>query len=422
MCATHLLHNINKHEQLGIQIHAISMDHGLRDESPKELCFIKDEMMKLGIQKTFHDVKLDLSELQPDQPFEELARIKRYDKLHEICQHQEINHLLTGHHFDDDLETFTLRLLDNSGVFGLRGINKISTAPFLSPPYQTMNKVSLIRPLLDFTKDELYQYAKENDIKWVEDHTNKLEITKRNVVRSYIRRNPHRKIELIRCHNQVKNFVDEVENKVNALYHKMKKDGRFSKPTNGFKIKFDKDTIKESSDLVISRFLFKLLYPYSPSLKYHYHFHNLLRKVPLIRDLKPFTLLQLQWTFEDDGNFINIIVKRQTMIGIRQKGSTAIEINLPPAGKTDWFLYDNIYWLKLFNKSSCPKTYILSNLYLKGKLERGIIKDKQILKNHEGLPFIYNKNDPEVEWFFPTDGKENTVCSWMLKHNIYSFD
>lgn len=414
MCLTHMLHKVNKNQKLGIEIHTVSMDHGLRPESSQELNFIGEQVKKLGLYDNFHPEKLDMSKLEPNDAFEEFARMKRYERLHELCSKNDIKFVLTGHHFNDNLETFLMRLLVNSGVFGLRGINEKSVAPFLTPPFQSLHKINLIRPLLGFTKNELYQYAKENDIEWVEDHTNELEITKRNIVRLYLRQNPKTKANLIQLHQQVIEFTNDVEQQVNRIYKSMKQMGNFGLEPKYFQIILDNTILENNSDLVIGRLLFKILYPYSPSQNYHYSFHKLIRVVPKIRNGETFTLLQLKWITKKDGHKTKIMIRRQNA-----ELPMVCDITVEPKSETQWILFDNTYWFKFINTSDSTRQLRLKNLQIKDSLAKNYINNEPI-SHYEGVPFIYNL-DNKKDSYFPTH-KPRKDTQWKLKHNIYEFE
>lgn len=70
--------------------------------------------------------------------------------------------LLTAQHRDDQAETLLLQLLRGSGLSGLAAMPELLELP---PGY-------LARPLLDFTRSEIRQYAERNRIDWVEDPSN----------------------------------------------------------------------------------------------------------------------------------------------------------------------------------------------------------------------------------------------------------
>ena len=100
------------------------------------------------------------------------ARNLRYDWFHELLKTENYNFILTAHHADDNLETFIINLSRGTGLDGLVGI-----------PSQN-DKV--IRPLLTFSRQEIENYAKENDIKWREDSSNASDKYLRNKIRHNI--------------------------------------------------------------------------------------------------------------------------------------------------------------------------------------------------------------------------------------------
>ena len=97
------------------------------------------------------------------------ARELRYNWFHELLKTEKFDYVLTAHHADDNLETFLINLVRGTGLDGLTGI-----------PAQNEN---VIRPLLLFSRQEIEQYAKEDNIDWREDSSNALDKYLRNKIR-----------------------------------------------------------------------------------------------------------------------------------------------------------------------------------------------------------------------------------------------
>ncbi len=97
------------------------------------------------------------------------ARDLRYAWFSEILRDFEYDYLLTAHHLDDDLETFFINLTRGTGINGLTGIPK--------------KNYHIIRPLLNFSREEILKYAEENNFKWREDSSNKKTDYLRNQLR-----------------------------------------------------------------------------------------------------------------------------------------------------------------------------------------------------------------------------------------------
>jgi len=97
------------------------------------------------------------------------ARTLRYNWFEEILSNFSYDYLLTAHHLDDDLETFFINLSRGTGLNGLTGIPK--------------NNQKVVRPLLNFSREEIVDYAEANKLKWREDSTNQKTDYLRNKLR-----------------------------------------------------------------------------------------------------------------------------------------------------------------------------------------------------------------------------------------------
>ncbi|NCT18242.1 MAG: tRNA lysidine(34) synthetase TilS [Flavobacteriaceae bacterium CG_4_8_14_3_um_filter_34_10] len=87
------------------------------------------------------------------------ARELRYSWFVEIANLLKIDFVATAHHLDDDLETFLIHTFRGTGLNGLTGIPKLNG--------------KMIRPLLPFSREEIFSYAEEHNITWREDSSNK---------------------------------------------------------------------------------------------------------------------------------------------------------------------------------------------------------------------------------------------------------
>ncbi|KAK5108989.1 hypothetical protein LTR62_007623 [Meristemomyces frigidus] len=142
------------------------------------------------------------------------ARRLRYQAIGDACRKADINTLLVGHHADDQAETVLVRLTNNylgSGLSGIKahkpvpechgmyGVHESGNPQALSTPAErtagpqrvrsTSNKhhsnthaseriliegggLSISRPLLPYSKDELVSYCMNMGVRWHEDNTN----------------------------------------------------------------------------------------------------------------------------------------------------------------------------------------------------------------------------------------------------------
>jgi tRNA(Ile)-lysidine synthase len=93
------------------------------------------------------------------------ARKLRHEFFARAAQEGKIQTVALAHHADDQVELFFLRLLRGAGGEGLAGMKWQSPSP-------AGKKITLVRPLLDLSKEELRQFAQEKKIQFREDATN----------------------------------------------------------------------------------------------------------------------------------------------------------------------------------------------------------------------------------------------------------
>lgn len=104
------------------------------------------------------------------------ARTLRHDFLARKAVDFNLDRIALAHHQDDQQELFWIRLLRGSSIEGLGGMQFLSASP--SNP-----EVTLWRPLLDFSRQELLDYLQWRDIPFREDKSNQELDPLRNRVR-----------------------------------------------------------------------------------------------------------------------------------------------------------------------------------------------------------------------------------------------
>ena len=197
------------------KLYVISYNHNLRKESLIEVKYVKTISKKLGWEhKT----------LKWSQPAKknilENARIARYQAISNFCKRQNINTLLLGHHLDDLIETFCIRLLKNSRLDGL--------CPMTAS--RKLFNLNLIRPFLQTSKQEMYSYAKLNKIRFFEDPTNKNSNYIRTKIRFLLEKNKNLKYKFSKSVDlfcRLKKYSDNITNKFNLDNIKFEKEGYF---------------------------------------------------------------------------------------------------------------------------------------------------------------------------------------------------
>ncbi|MEO5341382.1 MAG: tRNA lysidine(34) synthetase TilS [Magnetococcus sp. MYC-9] len=145
-------------------------DHGLRADSVEDAGFVAASAAHLGLGCT---VQRWAREPRPGG-VEERARQARYAFLSDCALACGASQVVTGHHRDDQAETFLERLLRGSGVHGLRAM--AASRPLL-------DGVALVRPLLGFDRAELRRWLLALGVTWREDASNRLLTARRNRLR-----------------------------------------------------------------------------------------------------------------------------------------------------------------------------------------------------------------------------------------------
>lgn len=101
------------------------------------------------------------------------ARDFRYDFFEKLVKEHSYDTLLTAHQLNDQLEWFMMQLGKGSGLVELLGMQT----------FTQKDSYTLVRPLLDSSKDELLEYLEKNEIKYFVDESNIDTKYKRNLIR-----------------------------------------------------------------------------------------------------------------------------------------------------------------------------------------------------------------------------------------------
>lgn len=127
-------------------------------DSVEDQRFIQEKAQGYGIP--MHSVSFDTKSYAQTAKLsiQMAARELRYNWFLKQKQELDFSYLLTAHHADDNFETFLINLSRSTGLKGLTGIPQVNDY--------------IVRPLLPFSRLQIYQYAKEHNIAWREDSSN----------------------------------------------------------------------------------------------------------------------------------------------------------------------------------------------------------------------------------------------------------
>ncbi|MDX2367012.1 MAG: tRNA lysidine(34) synthetase TilS, partial [Colwellia sp.] len=147
------------------------VNHGLSDNAATWQNFAEQACQKLNLPFVACQVNV---QPQAQHSLEALAREARYQALQSLYDEQTL--IITGHHRDDQAETFLLALKRGSGLKGLSAMAAETR----------QGKDIFMRPLLNISRAEIVHYAKEEQLDWVEDESNSDTRFDRNFIRQKI--------------------------------------------------------------------------------------------------------------------------------------------------------------------------------------------------------------------------------------------
>ena len=134
------------------------INHNVRKQSQEEEQYLKKYCQDNNIIFECHKI-----EKYTQNNFENEARTKRYQFYEQILHKYNSKYLFLAHHGDDLIETILMKIVRGSNLEGYAGIKKVSK----------QKDYYIIRPFLEYTKDDLLNYNQKHHIKYYLDITNK---------------------------------------------------------------------------------------------------------------------------------------------------------------------------------------------------------------------------------------------------------
>ena len=158
--STALLHYLKSQEkEVGFFLSAVHCEHGIRgEESLLDQAFVRKLCKKWAIPL------FEFSENCPERAkrekvsLETAAREFRLESFSSLVSAGKVDLIATAHHVLDEAETILFRLARGTSLSGVKGMEE--------------RNGYLIRPFLDWKKEEILSYAKENHLSYCTDSTN----------------------------------------------------------------------------------------------------------------------------------------------------------------------------------------------------------------------------------------------------------
>ena len=213
MALLNLLNVIKKEKN--IKIICAHVNHNLRKESKAEAKMVKDYCKQKSIIYEYMEIK------EYKGNTENYAREKRYEFFENLLKKYNSKYLFTAHHGDDLIETVIMRLIRSSSLKGYSAFSEITEK----------KDYKIYRPLITKTKEEIFNYVKNNNLPYAIDKTNDSDFFTRNRIRKYIlprlkeeNKNVHLKfLEFSKTLNETEKYLKKQTEKTLSKKYKNKK-------------------------------------------------------------------------------------------------------------------------------------------------------------------------------------------------------
>ncbi|MBO7156157.1 MAG: tRNA lysidine(34) synthetase TilS [Clostridia bacterium] len=150
-----MLHMLKKS---GANIVAINIEHGIRGAvSKRDSRFVINYCKRNEIECLAYTVNSPQYAVEHGLSVELAARTLRYEIFDNLLKEKTVDCIALAHHMNDQVETVLMRIFRGTGIKGLRGI---------------VDRAGYVHPMLNFTKQEIRDYAALNRVPYKEDATN----------------------------------------------------------------------------------------------------------------------------------------------------------------------------------------------------------------------------------------------------------
>lgn len=162
VCLLYLLLELQK--ELAIKLHLAHLDHQLRGtDSAADAGYVADLARRLNVPATIEKRDVAAYKEKCHCSLEEAARQARHKFFAHVAVQAGAQKVALGHTRDDQVETILMHILRGSGTLGLRGLEPLRKEP---------DTVTIIRPLLEVTREETTFFCSARHIEARSDASN----------------------------------------------------------------------------------------------------------------------------------------------------------------------------------------------------------------------------------------------------------
>lgn len=158
---------------LGYDCRAAHCNFHLRgEESMRDMRFCRELAERLDVDLYIRDFNVAERMSQTGESVEMACRELRYRWFEDLLDRDTAQAVAVGHHREDRAETFMLNLMRGTGIAGLTAMNPVNG--------------SVVRPLLEFSRDEIELYLAARGLEYITDSSNASDAHRRNRLRNTV--------------------------------------------------------------------------------------------------------------------------------------------------------------------------------------------------------------------------------------------
>lgn len=154
------------------------LNHALRGkESDADAAFVRE--LAATHQLAFEETTVPIADraARTKTSLETAGREARREFFQSVASRRGASHIFVAHHADDDVETILHHLLRGSGLRGVRGMDPVSPLA---------DGISVVRPFLEVTREEINAYLSAHGLTYREDSSNRTTVPTRNRMRHQV--------------------------------------------------------------------------------------------------------------------------------------------------------------------------------------------------------------------------------------------
>jgi len=155
-------------KQIPFTLTAVHVNHGISSNANQWSKFCCDLCHAYGI--SIHIAYLKIKK-ETGGSLEAIAREGRYH----IFSRMPANFIVIAQHLDDQAETLLLQLFRGAGIRGLSAMPVVRKQCAIAP--------QILRPLLEVSRHSIENYARQNELRWINDESNDDTAFNRNFLR-----------------------------------------------------------------------------------------------------------------------------------------------------------------------------------------------------------------------------------------------